>query len=95
VPSSRIIARQQAAPYEETQQALAHRRRYRCDGDGLEAAGGMEDHGVRRRRIEHAVDDDTVKMEVGIERRAEAMTRAPRRARARSALSAPATVPCE
>jgi hypothetical protein len=33
----------------------------------------MEDHTVRRSGLEHAVDDDAVKMEVGIEGRAEAV----------------------
>jgi hypothetical protein len=38
----RIIARQQAAPYEEAQQAQAHLRRYRRDGVGIERASGTQ-----------------------------------------------------
>jgi hypothetical protein len=40
---------------------------------GIDAAGGMEDHPVRWRGLEHAVDDHAVKVQVRIERRAEAV----------------------
>ena len=43
------------------------------DGVGLEPGGCMENDPARSGGVEHAVDDDAVKMEVGIECRAEAV----------------------
>ena len=67
----RVIARQQATAHEHAQQSPAHACLHVGDGVGLGPGGGTEDHTVRRRGVEHAVDDDTVKMEMGIELRAE------------------------
>jgi hypothetical protein len=52
--------------HEPAQQAPAHACLHVGDGGGIEAAGGMEDEPARR-GVEYAVDDDTVKMELGIE----------------------------
>ena len=55
------------------QQPPAHLRLHLDDGVGIELGGGTEDDPTLGGRVEHAVDDDAVKMEVGIERRAEAV----------------------
>jgi hypothetical protein len=39
----------------------------------IERSGGMEDDRARRGRVEHAVDNDAVEVQVRIERRAEAV----------------------
>jgi hypothetical protein len=69
----RGIARQQAAAHENAQQPLAHGLLHPRDGGGIDTGCGMEDHTVGRSGLEHAVDDDAVKTEVGIERGAEAV----------------------
>jgi hypothetical protein len=84
-----VIAWQQAAPHEEAQQLPACALLHRGDGVGIDPGGGTEDDPARGGRVEHAVDDDAVKMEVGIERRAEAVdegdrAEAGRRARTRA-----------
>ena len=59
----RIIARQQAAAHEDAQQAPAHARLHRGDGVGASIpVGGMEDDPAAGSGVEHAVDDDTVKV---------------------------------
>ena len=63
----RVIARQQAAAHEDAQQPPAHLRLHLGDGVGIEPGGGMEDDPARGGGVEHAVDDDAVKVEVGIE----------------------------
>ena len=68
----RVLCRQQAAPHEPAQQPPAHRLLHLRDGVGIEVAGGMEDHSARG-GLEHTVDDDTVKMQMRIEGRAEAV----------------------
>ena len=67
----RIIARQQASAHEHAQQPPAHLRLHLGDGVGIDPGGGMEDDPARGSGVEHAVDDDTVKVEVGIEAGAE------------------------
>ena len=62
-----VIARQQTAPHEEPQQAPAHLRLHRGDGWRIDPAGGVEDDPARRGRVEHAVDDDAMEVQVGIE----------------------------
>jgi hypothetical protein len=69
----RIIARQQAAARENAQQAPAHACVHCSDGWRIEPDGGVEDNSARRGSVEHAVDDDAMKVQVGIERRAEAV----------------------
>ena len=61
------IARQQAAPHENAQQPLAHLRLHLDDGLGIEPGGGTEDDPARGGGVEHAVDDDAVEVQVGIE----------------------------
>ena len=68
----RVIARQQAAAHEHAQHPPAHLRLHLGDGGGIEAGGGMEDDPARG-GVEHAVDDRAVKVQVRIERRAEAV----------------------
>jgi hypothetical protein len=68
-----VIARQQAAAHEHAQQPPVHLRLHLGDGGGIQPGGAAEDDPARKGGVEHAVDDDTVKMEVGIERRAEAV----------------------
>ena len=62
-----VIARQQAAAHEDAQQPPAHARLHRGDGWRIERGGGVEDNPARSGGVEQAVDDDTMKMEVGIE----------------------------
>ena len=69
----RVVGREQTAAHEHPQQPLAHLRLHLGDGGGIEAAGGMEEHTVRRRGREHAVDDHAVEVQVGIEAGAEAV----------------------
>jgi hypothetical protein len=66
-----VVARQQAPAHEHAQQPPAHLRLHLGDGVGLEPGRGTEDDPARGGGVEHAVDDDAVKVEVGIERRAE------------------------
>jgi hypothetical protein len=68
-----VIAWQQAAAHENAQQPPAYLRLHPDDGVGIDAAGGREDDPARGGGVEHAVDDDAAKMEVGIECRAEAV----------------------
>ena len=68
-----VIARQQAAAHENAQQPPAHLRLHLGDGVGIDSGRGSEDDPARGGGVEHAVDDDAVKMEVGIECRAEAV----------------------
>ena len=63
----RGIARQRAAAHENAQQPLAHGLLDPRDGDGIDPSCGMEDHTVRRRGLEHAVDDHAVKVQMRIE----------------------------
>jgi hypothetical protein len=67
-----VIVRQHAAAHEHAQQAPAYLRLHLGDGVVLELDGGMEWDPARSGGVEHAVDDDAVKMEIGIKRRAEA-----------------------
>jgi hypothetical protein len=69
----RIIAWQQATPHEAVQQAPADTRLDLGDGVGVDPGGGMEDDPARGNGVEQAVDDDAVEVQVGIERRAEAV----------------------
>ena len=62
----RIIARQQAAAHEDAQQAPAHARLHRGDGWRIEPGGGVEDNPACSGGVEHAVDDDAMKVQVGI-----------------------------
>lgn len=41
---------------------LPHRLLHPRNGGGIDDAGGMEDHIVRRRRLEHVVADDTMEV---------------------------------
>ena len=66
-----VIAWQPAAAHEDAPQPPGYRHLHPGDGVGIESGGGSEDDPARGGGVEHAVDDDTVKMEVGIERRAE------------------------
>ena len=68
-----VIDRQQAAVHEDAQQAPAHLLLHRGEGWRIEPGGGMEDNPARGGGVEHAVDDDAVKVQVGIERRAKAV----------------------
>ena len=63
----RGIVRQQAAPHNDWQKLPAHLRLHRRDGVPTEPAGGMDNDPVRGGSVEHAVDDDAVEVEVGIE----------------------------
>src|SRR6266508_2174876 len=67
----RVSAWQQAAAHEDAQQALPQPRLHLSDGGGIEPSGGMEDDHACGGRVEHAVDDDTVEVQVGIEAGAE------------------------
>ena len=69
----RVSAWQQAAAHEDAQQALPQPRLHLGDGGGIEPGGGMEDDPACGGRVEHAVDDDTVEVQVGIEAGAEAV----------------------
>ena len=69
----RVIGRQQAAAHEPAQQPPAHLCLHLGDGGGIEAGGGMEDDPARGGGVEHAVDDDAVEVQVGIEAGAEAV----------------------
>jgi hypothetical protein len=68
-----VIGRQQAAPHEQAQQAPAHLRLDFGEGGGIEPGDGMEDDLARRGRVEHAVDDDTMEVEVRVEGGTEAV----------------------
>ena len=68
-----IIARQQAAAHENAQQPLAHLRLHLGDGGGLDPGGGSEDDPTRGGGVEHAVDDDAVEVQMGIEAGTEAV----------------------
>ena len=63
----RVIGRQQAAAHEHAQQPPAHACLNVGDGVGLRPGGGMENDPTGKDGVEHAVDDDTMKMEMGIE----------------------------
>ena len=69
----RVIGRQQTTAHEEAQQPPAYALLHRGDGGRTDPGGGTEDDPARRGRVEHAVDDHAVKMEMGIKRRAEAV----------------------
>jgi hypothetical protein len=56
-----------------TGQPPMHLRLHLGDGVRIESAGGMEDDPARGGGGDHAVYDDAVKIEVGIECRAEAV----------------------
>ena len=67
------IARQQAATDEHAQQPPAHALLHRGEGLLIQPGGGMEDDPARDGGVEHAVDDDAVEVQVGIQRRPEAV----------------------
>ena len=69
----RVVLRQQTAAHQALQQSATHLRLDRGDGRPVERGGRMEDHASGGRGREHAVDHDTVKVQVGIERGAEAV----------------------
>jgi len=68
-----VIVRQQAAAHDNPQPPPAHACLHVGDGVGIEPGGGPEDDPAGGGSVEHAVDDRAVKMEVGIECRAEAV----------------------
>jgi hypothetical protein len=68
-----VIVRQQASPHEGAQQPPAHALLHRGDGVGIEPGGSMEDDPARRSGREHAVDDDAVEVQLGIEGGTEAL----------------------
>jgi len=69
----RAIVRQQAALHNDGQQLLAHPRLNCRDDVPTEPAGGMDNDPVRGGSVEHAVDDDAVEVQVGIEGGTEAV----------------------
>ena len=54
-------------------QAPAHLRLDFGEGGGIEPGGGMEDDPARRGRVEHAVDDHAMEVQMRIEGGAEAV----------------------
>jgi len=69
----RGMVRQQAAPHNDGQQLPAHLRLHRRDVVPTEPLGGMDNDPVRGSSVEHAVDDDAVEVQVGIEGGTEAV----------------------
>ena len=60
---------EQTAAHEAPQQAAAtYVRWHGGDGEPVDGDGGMEDGASGGRGREHAVDDDTVKVQVAVER---------------------------
>ena len=69
----RVIARQQATVREHAQQPPASAGLHVGDGVGVDPGRSMEDDPARGSGVEHAVDDDAVKMEMRIESGTEAV----------------------
>ena len=83
----RVIARQQAAAYEDAQQPPAHALLHFGEGWRIEPGGGMEDDPACGGGVEHAVDDHAMEVQVEIEGGTEAVNerdRAEARRRART-----------
>jgi len=69
----RVIGRQQTTAHEEAQQPPAYALLHRGDGGRTDPGGGSEDDPARRGRVEHAVDDHAMEVQMRIERGAEAV----------------------
>src|SRR5438034_600661 len=90
----RVIARQQATMHEAASHAPANPRLNLGDGVGIDADGSMEDDPSCGGGVEHAVDDDAMEVQAGIERRAETLDEGHRTGNANSAAELRRIAPC-